>query len=517
MPLLDSGWVLLSLACVATILLSGWVYVQRIIRPRNGLPIPPGPSGHWLLGTPFPKSRAPFELAELTKEYGPVFSFRQGPRLFVVIGRYQAAMEIMEKEGASIADRPTLIAAAETLSGEAGSDSADIEGDAFSTRIFIRVSNLARGRHRALHVMLQAKVAETYEPLQLRHAKNVLLDILDDPEHHQMHVRRYAASVVMEITYGKVTPTSYSDPEVIAVNRYLTRFGKAVRPGAYLVDTYPILQYVPGYLTNLKKWHQEELALFQGQLDAVRKQMAYGSARPCFAKFLIERQQEYQFEDKEMAYVAGAMFGAGSETTACAITIMIMAAALHTEAQAKVQDELDRVVGRERLPSFADQQMLPQVTAFTLECMRWRPVNIGGIAHRATKDVVWRNYVIPKGATVIGNHWAIANDPDVFPNPERFDPQRWLTIEGTLRDDLRFCAFGFGRRICPGLHVANRSIFMNAALILWAFRISEDPKAPVDSFDFSDTANQIAAPFRVVFEPRSSSAHIRRLCAEQVG
>lgn len=77
----------------------------------------------------------------------------------------------------------------------------------------------------------------------------------------------------MEITYGKVTPTSYSDPEVVAVNRCLMRFGEAIIPGAYLVDTYPILQYLPRYLTNLKKWHQEELALFQGQLDAVRKQM----------------------------------------------------------------------------------------------------------------------------------------------------------------------------------------------------------------------------------------------------
>lgn len=67
--------------------------------------------------------------------------------------------------------------------------------------------------------------------------------------------------------------------------------------------------------------------------------------------------------------------------------------------------------------------MLPQVIAFTLESLRWRPVNVGmlasltdlhhgrlmksqqGIAHRATKDVIWQNYVIPEGATVIGNHW----------------------------------------------------------------------------------------------------------------
>ena len=144
--------------------------------------------------------------------------------------------------------------------------------------------------------MMQPKVAETYEPLQLRHAKSVLLDILNDPERHQMHARRYvsrisvhnhtesctryAASVVMGITYGKVTPTSCSDPEVVAVNRCLKRFGQAVLPGAYLVDTYPILQYVPGHLTQLKKWHQEELALFEGQLDTVRKQMVATSDHP---------------------------------------------------------------------------------------------------------------------------------------------------------------------------------------------------------------------------------------------
>jgi hypothetical protein len=83
----------------------------------------------------------------------------------------------------------------------------------------------------------------------------------------------YAASVVMSFTYGKTTPTSYKDPEIIAINQSLARFGRAVKPGAYLVDTYPILRFIPGYLSQLKAWHQEELILFNGQLDAVRKQM----------------------------------------------------------------------------------------------------------------------------------------------------------------------------------------------------------------------------------------------------
>jgi hypothetical protein len=77
----------------------------------------------------------------------------------------------------------------------------------------------------------------------------------------------------MSFVYGKTTPTSYKDPEIVTVNKCLARFGRAMMPGAYLVDTYPILRFVPGYLRQLKIWHQEEHALFDGQLDAVRRQM----------------------------------------------------------------------------------------------------------------------------------------------------------------------------------------------------------------------------------------------------
>lgn len=77
----------------------------------------------------------------------------------------------------------------------------------------------------------------------------------------------------MAITYGKVTPTSYSDPEVQEVNKCLARLGRAIRPGAYLVDSYPILRFIPGYLSTLQQYHREELALFRSQVDAVRQRM----------------------------------------------------------------------------------------------------------------------------------------------------------------------------------------------------------------------------------------------------
>jgi len=207
------------------------------------------------------------------------------------------------------------------------------------------------------------------------------------------------------------------------------------------------------------------------------------------------------------------VFGAGSDTTAAAISIMVLAAAAFPEAQAKVQEELDLVIPPGRAPTFSDDIMLPQTRAFILETYRWRPVSVGGVAHRATKDIIWGNYCIPAGASVVGNQWSIGLDPLVFPNPQKFDPQRWLTEDGKIRQDIKPFAFGFGRRICPGRHVADRSVFINTVLHLWAFRISEIPTAPIDIFAFIDTFNTHPLPFEVKFEPRIKVSELEAIMA----
>ncbi|KDQ65052.1 hypothetical protein JAAARDRAFT_146391, partial [Jaapia argillacea MUCL 33604] len=466
------------------------VAYTRFFRSRVTLAhLPPGPTGHWFFGNTIPKLHAHRKFEEWTQEYGSLFTLKRGRELIIVVGRYQAATDIMEKEGASLVDRPRSISGGETLSGG-------------MRTLLVGAGDRLRKLRRALHSQLQSKVAETYEPIQMMNAKNVILDILARPSDHQAHARRYAASVIMSITYGKATPTSYSDPSVQKVNICAARLGSVLTPGAYFVESFPFLRYLPGYLDQLRQWHREELSLFRGQLDEVRKQMAVNQARPCFAKYLLERQQEFELTDDELAYLAGSMFGAGSDTSAAAISIVIMAAACFPRTQLKVQEELDTVVGRDRLPTFGDMDALPQTIAFVMESFRWRPVSAGGFMHRATKDIIWKNYVIPAGATVAGNHWSIGRDPEVFPDPETFNPQRWINKDGNIRDDIRYFNFGFGRRVCVGQHVANRSLFINTALLLWAFTISQNPAKPIDTLAFTNTANVHPLPFEAKFEPR---------------
>ncbi|KAF9231519.1 cytochrome P450 [Melanogaster broomeanus] len=465
---------------------------------KKGIPLPPGPAARWFWESAFPRSNLPFDrliamllslghtLGNWVARYGPVISLRQGAI----------------KKDAALADRPRSVAFGEIMSNN------------------MNIAVMGSGKRfrrlrKAVHTHLQPKAVQAYEGLQIEHARDVILDILKDPKHHVQHVQRFSAAVIMRVTYGKSTPTFSDDPEVIRVrqnnkNKELV----ARRPGAYLVEVFPILKYVPGYVRDLRKYHEFELSLYRDQLGRVKDEMSRNEVGPSFSKTLLENAGDNRMSYDEMAYLAGALFGAGSETTSIAITTFILAAARHPQAQSRVQEELDMVVGTDRAPTFEDSNRLPQLHAFMSEVLRWRPVvstGSPGLTHRATEDIIWRGQMIPAGATVLGCNWAISRDPVAYPDPEKFDPQRWLDPNGQLRTDLWFSTYGFGRRVCAGLHLANRSIYINAALLLWSFRITERPDAPIDVDSFTDMLLSRPAPFEVEFVPRIGEERLREM------
>ncbi|KAF9236256.1 cytochrome P450 [Melanogaster broomeanus] len=448
---------------------------------KNGIPLPPGPPACWFWETAFPRSNIAQTLEDWVARYGPVISLREGSRVVIVIGRLDAATEIMEKEGGALADRPRSVALGEMVSNN------------------MRILTMASGERfrrfrKAVHTHLQPRAAEAYEGLQCEHAMDVVLDIMRDPKHHIEHVRRFSAAVILQ---------------VVRIQQNIKNLRTASRPGAYLVDIFPILKYVPGYGRVLRKYHEFELSLYRDQLARVKDAVSKNEASPSFSKKLLENTSDHCLSYDEMAYLAGTQFSAGSDTTSIAITTVIMAAARHPAAQACVQEELDTVVGTGRAPTFMDSNELPQLHAFISESLRWRPVMPIGFLHRATKDIVWRGQIIPAGATVLGCHWAISRDPVAFPNPDKFDPQRWLDTNGQLRTDLRFYTYGFGRRVCPGLHVANRSIYINVALLLWSFHIAERADAPIDVDSLTETIFSCSASLEVEFIPRMEEERLR--------
>ncbi|KIK75721.1 hypothetical protein PAXRUDRAFT_835574 [Paxillus rubicundulus Ve08.2h10] len=135
----------------------------------------------------------------------------------------------------------------------------------------------------------------------------------------------------------------------------------------------------------------------------------------------------------------------------------------------RAQAEIDALLGMDRLPDFGDRPFLPYVEAILRETLRWQPVTpLGAVAMHATiSSDIYKGFYIPKGMSCLYTNRAMSHDEAQYPNAEQFIPERFLTAEGTLTDDnpAKY-AFGFGRRICPGRHNADASLWSAIATTL---------------------------------------------------
>ncbi|KAG2050656.1 cytochrome P450 [Suillus hirtellus] len=483
------------------LLVVGIIARAFLAKSESGLPLPPSPPTWRLKGHFLPQFFPSLTIAGWIEKYGPVVTIRSGFERVVLIGRYKAAVDIMENQGKFTADRPRNVAGGEIFNGG-------------MNIVFSPLGDRFRRMRRALHSHLQPKAAEVYQSLQMSHASNTVLGILDDPHNFQNHVITYAATTIMKVAYGKTTPTSATDPDVVALRRriWFSQRAMLMYPGTYLVNAIPWLKYLPWYARDLKQEFEREKKLNIGRLDLVKEKMQKDvDIGPSFTRYMLENDHLYGLTETEMAFLSGTFFAAGSSTTFLAICAVLLAAARFPEEQAKVQAELDAVIGRHQAPTFADQESLPRLRAFISEALRWRPPAPNG-AYRTNRDTAHQeNYCIPAGTTLHADHWSISRDPDVYPEPEEFKPQRWIDDQGRLRDDLKFFVYGFGRRVCPGQHVANRSVFINSLLILWAFRLTLDPTKPLNDIGFMLGAVSDIPPCPIEFETRIPESELRRL------
>lgn len=148
--------------------------------------------------------------------------------------------------------------------------------------------------------------------------------------------------------------------------------------------------------------------------------------------------------------------------------------------QVRLQQEVDKVVDRSRLPSIDDQPQLPYVMAFIYEVMRYTSFMPLTIPHSATTDTSIMGYTIPKNTVVFINQWSINHDPAMWSHPETFDPQRFLDQSGALNKDIASSVliFSLGKRRCIGEELSKIQLFLFTALMAHQCLIISDPARP---------------------------------------
>jgi cytochrome P450 len=284
------------------------------------------------------------------------------------------------------------------------------------------------------------------------------------------------------MTYGYILEPHKPDPLALLIEQMMHNFSLAFVPMSWPVDILPILRYFPESLPGMsfkriaRGWNANMRKVVDVPYKFVRQQMTKQSHRPSYVSSLVKQYDnggEVLDTDSESAIKGSAavMYAGGADTTVSSIRGFVLAMLLFPDVQRKAQQEIDTIVGTERLPHFEDRENLPYVNALIKETLRWIPVTPMGVVHTADEDIHYKEFVIPKGASFLPATWWFLHDPDIYPDPSSFDPDRYLEPRNEPNPD--FASFGFGRRVCPGRFLADESLFITISRLLAAFKIKK--------------------------------------------
>jgi cytochrome P450 len=473
-----------------------------------------------------PKSAPWIQFEKWSKMYGPIFTLWIGRRPTVIISDPNVAVDLLEKRSSKYSSRPRFV-----VMGELYWDNASILVQAYGKEWQIR--------RKLLHRALNPSALRLYRPTQVAEATRLCHALLSRPESYEKAIDRFTSSVVFSIAYGHRIDST--DAKIIRQRLKFMQYAASLNvPGRFLVESLPVLKYVPNVLApwkaSIQRQGQMEAAVNMSLVQEVRNDIRTGKAPESLTKLLLQAREEdpgsfAMLSDRDFSFVPASLFGAGSDTTASTLCSGILMLITNLVTLRAAHAELDAVVGTDRSPTFDDEQSLPYINALCAEILRIRPVAVlGGTPHANSESDVYQGSYIPKGTTILSNSWAINLNERYYPNPHHFNPLRFLPdslppqslpylskeyVAATPQEKGEphpskdgHSSFGWGRRICPGAGLARNSLFIAVAKLLWAFDIlpvtePDGSTRRYDTFAYTEGFNVRPRPFECVFRVRS--------------
>ncbi|KAH9942871.1 cytochrome P450 [Amylocystis lapponica] len=460
-------------------------------------PYPPGPPMKPIIGNILEviSQEAWIKFTEYKKQYGDLLFFRGLGNNVLVLNSLKAMNDLLDGQATNYSHRPRFVMAGELMGIEQSTP-------------LLQYGEEWRAHRKLAHIAMSAKACQRYHPMLEDLAALLGEMLLKTPEDFISHVGLTAGRIIMSITYGLTTDVADRD-FIHLTEKNLVRLNKAMVPGTYLCDMIPILKYAPSWVPFRREGIIARTIANEvttKPIEYVKREMATGTARPSLTQDLLDTENATadaaQLEHR-VKWLAGSLFGAGSETTGTTVQVFILAMAMNPEKQRLAQVEIDQIVGTGRLPTISDRPHLPYVNALIKETMRWHPVTPLSVARRSAEEAMYQGYLIPKSTVVIPNVWAIAFEPNEKYDPHAFIPERFLDPIQSIPDPATW-AFGFSRRICPGRFLAESSIFILISTILAAFDIAAPSDEEIKP-TFTPHLVSIPEPFRCIIKPRSDA------------
>ncbi|XP_011499351.1 PREDICTED: cytochrome P450 18a1 isoform X1 [Ceratosolen solmsi marchali] len=493
----------------------GVLAIVRLVQwYRQLLSLPPGPWGLPLFGyLPFMKGvDLHLRFGELAKKYGSMFSARLGTQLVIVLSDYRIIRETFRRE--EFTGRPHT----EFINILGGYGIINSEGALWKDqRRFIhdKLRNFGmtyRGTgKKVMETTIMKEVDLFIRSLEIKEGAptNVSFSL-------GMSITNVICSIIMSVRF------KYGDSR-------FKRFMNLIDEGFQLfgrlsfVNYIPMFRYLP-WLQSVKTKltaNREEMAdFFQETVDQHKATFDKSNIRDLVDAYLLEIEKakaegredklfQGKNHDRQLQQILGDLFSAGMETVKTTLEWAVILMLHYPEAAKAVQEELDQVVGRSRMPSLEDLQFLPVTEATILEVLRRTSIVPLGTTHATTREVNLNGFRIPSGSQVIPLLHAVHMDQDLWEEPAKFQPNRFLTAEGKVYKPEYFMPFGVGRRMCLGDVLARMELFLFFATLLHTFDLRLPEGACLPSLKGNAGVTVTPDPFKVCLLRRDRDVPLR--------
>ncbi|ETN43429.1 uncharacterized protein HMPREF1541_02588 [Cyphellophora europaea CBS 101466] len=494
----------LFILTLAVALLASVLYAVVFVGRRDRR-LPPGPPTLPIIGNlhQIPTKGSYFTFTKWAKQYGGIFSLKLGPGTAVVLTDRRLVKQLIDKKSGIYSNRPHSYVSHNLITG----------GDHI---LIAHYGKIWQQYRKFIHQhFMERIVEEDHLPVQHAEASQMVYDFMTQPEQHMLHPKRYSNSIAMSTIWGVRTPT-VDTPHMHRLYDMMERWSVVMEAGnTPPVELFPFLHYVPESL--LGNWRQrasdvgdEMNSLYGDLLDQIYARREKGGKMKTFMDRVLDQQEKLEFNRHQLYFMGGTMMEGGSDTSASILLAGLQAMAKWPEIQRRAQQEIDAVVGQDRSPTWDDYKNLPYVAATVKEAMRWRPVTPLAFPHCVDEADDWVDgMLIPKGTVVFINVWGLHHDEERFPDPERFDPDHFKGVtalaselaQSSDPDDRDHYGYGSGRRMCPGIHLAERNMFLAFAKLLWAF-------------EFSPGEDEHGRPLEIVTDPATAYSEGFLVCAK---
>ncbi|XP_014588911.1 cytochrome P450 2C21 [Equus caballus] len=437
--------------------------------------LPPGPTPLPIVGNilqintkNISKSRS-----KLAEDYGPVFTVYFGMKPTVVLHGYEAVKEALVDQSEEFSGRGSM-PVFDKVSQGLGIVFSNGERWKQTQRFSLTVlRNMGMGKN-TIEDRIQEEALCLVEALRKTNASPC------DPT---LLLGCAPCNVICSVVFHCCF--EYSDEKLLTLLNYLDENMKiASTAWIALYNALPFLiHYLPGShnalfnnIAGQQKFILEKIKEHQESLDL-------NNPRDFIDYFLIKMEKEKHNKQSEFTMdnlitTIWDLFSTGTETTSTTLRYGLLLLLKHPEVTGKVQEEIDRVIGRHRSPCMQDRSRMPYTDAVVHEIQRYIDLVPNNVPHATTRDVKFREYLIPKGTAILLSLTSVLHDDKEFPNPEQFDPGHFLDASGNFKKSDYFMAFSAGKRVCVGEGLARMELFLLLTNILQHFTLKPlvDPK-----------------------------------------